>query len=64
MNDQIADAHLDSESRLDRTIIQIGDCGTYRPDPGESGAWGIMDWSGGPGSPLIPIVEVIIDNLD
>ena len=47
MSDQIADAHLDSESRLDRMIIRIGDCGTYRPDPWESGAWGIMDWSGG-----------------
>ena len=64
MSDQIADAHLDSESRLDRMIIRIGDCGTYRSDSWESGAWGIMDWSGGPGSPMIPIVELIIDNLD
>ena len=64
MSDQIADAHLDSESRLDRMIIRIGECGTYRPDPWGLGSWGIMDRSGGSGSPMIPVVGLIIDNLD
>ena len=64
MSDQIADAHLDSESRSDRMIIRIGGCDTYRPDPWGSDSEGIMDRSGGPGSPLIPIVGLIVDNLD